>query len=377
MKVLVVDDDITYLDKMNKFLALENHSVNTAISVDDALSKINEEKWDLILTDLKMPEKSGLDLIRSLKEFHVQAIIMVITGYATIDSAVNAMKLGAFDYVLKPFNPEEFERKLIQVERELTLRSKITYSPLIDEMQTNSILNRDQINEFKRPFLLISDTEPSILIKKLNLKKTTSYRLEFEEKTGSIIPSKLYSLKTIVEKFIKDNKSGTIIFKGIEKLLKTHNWENVKKFLSYLQEEIISSNYTLILLFKDFENISDNSIKSLLNGTRSILINPIFYEILEVISHPIRKSIIKLLYIEKEMNFNKIFKQVKIEKSSLLAFHIKKLVKDSVITKNENLYTLTPRGQFISKLIDLVEEMGFSDPHSNVKIMKIISEEFN
>ena len=377
MKILIVDDDETFLDKMTKFLTLENHSVDSSTSVEGALIKINDNSYDLILTDLKMPGSSGIDLVKIVKERKINSIIMVITGYGTIDSAVNAMKLGAFDYILKPFDPDQLEKKLSQLELELQLRTDISYSPFFDEYKQNIILNKEVIKEFTTPILLISDDDPKHFIKKMDLKKVTSYMVSYDDDMNSIIPTKLISLKAVIDKFSKANTTGTIIIKAVEKLLESHEWPTIKKFFSYLQSEVISNEITLVLLFKDRENVVESTIQPLLNGTRSILINPIFYEILDVISHPIRKSIIALLEAEKAMNFNKIFKRLNIEKSSLLAFHMKKLVKDEVIKKNDNLYSLSSRGKFISKLIKLVEEMGFSDPHSNVKFMKISGEGIN
>lgn len=375
--MLIVDDDVTFLDKMNKFLALENHSITTSTSVEDALKKIDDKYYDLILTDLKMPESSGLDLIKIVKERHLHSIIMVITGYGTIDTAVNAMKLGAYDYILKPFNPDELQKKLSQLELELELRSEISSSSsFFDEYKQNLIVNKENIHKFASPILLITDDDPQKFIKQMDLKNVISYKLTYEDGINSIIPTKLISLKAIINKFSSEHKRGTIIFKGIEKLLESHEWPTVKKFFTYLQSNVLLLEISFVLLIQDQEDLLKGSIQPLLEDTRSILINPIFYEILDVISHPIRKSIIAILEEDKKLNFNKIFKKLNVEKSSLVAFHIKKLVKDEVIIKEENLYSLSSRGKFISKLIKLLEQMGFSDPHSNVKIMKIRSEEY-
>jgi FixJ family two-component response regulator len=109
-KVLVVDDDRFSRTFCRQILEEENAlEVEEASGVDEALTRINEGDIDLVISDLVMPEKTGLDLVEALRLESPSLGVIMITGHATIESAVKAMKLGALDYIRKPLNPTEFK----------------------------------------------------------------------------------------------------------------------------------------------------------------------------------------------------------------------------------------------------------------------------
>ncbi|TNF49526.1 diguanylate cyclase [bacterium] len=109
-KVLVVDDDRFSRTFCRQILEEENAlQVEEASGVDEALARINEGGIDLVISDLVMPEKTGLDLVETLRLESPALGVILITGHATIESAVKAMKLGALDYIRKPLNPTEFK----------------------------------------------------------------------------------------------------------------------------------------------------------------------------------------------------------------------------------------------------------------------------
>ena len=109
-KVLVVDDDRFSRTFCRQILEEENALlVEEASGVDEALSRIQEGDIDLVISDLVMPEKNGLDLVEALRLESPGLRVILITGHATIESAVKAMKMGALDYIRKPLNPTEFK----------------------------------------------------------------------------------------------------------------------------------------------------------------------------------------------------------------------------------------------------------------------------
>ncbi len=106
-KILVVDDEITVCKSISRALVTEEYEVDTALSGEEALKKDLKECYDLVITDLMMPGISGLDLLKSLKEKRTEVIVIMITGYPAIKTAVQSIKIGAFDYIPKPFTPAE------------------------------------------------------------------------------------------------------------------------------------------------------------------------------------------------------------------------------------------------------------------------------
>jgi FixJ family two-component response regulator len=106
-RILAVDDESVVLDSFRKILVVAGYAIDTVESGREALGLVQKNKYDFVFTDLKMPEMDGLDVVKGVKHFSPETDVVVITGFATIDSAVNAMKFGAMDYVQKPFTEDE------------------------------------------------------------------------------------------------------------------------------------------------------------------------------------------------------------------------------------------------------------------------------
>jgi CheY-like chemotaxis protein len=105
--ILVVDDEQIVHESVQRILEEEGYRVASAFRVDQALDKLSRESFDLVLTDLMMPDGSGMDAVEAVARDHPNTGVVMFTGYATVDSAVQSMKLGAFDYLPKPFTPDE------------------------------------------------------------------------------------------------------------------------------------------------------------------------------------------------------------------------------------------------------------------------------
>lgn len=106
-RILVVDDAVDTLEVLERNLASQGYQVFTAQDVSGAMRLLEDTRVDLVITDLKMPGASGLDLLRYVRENLADTEVMMITGYATVEGAVQAVKLGAEEYLSKPFTDEE------------------------------------------------------------------------------------------------------------------------------------------------------------------------------------------------------------------------------------------------------------------------------
>ncbi|MBI5509081.1 MAG: response regulator [Deltaproteobacteria bacterium] len=111
-RILVVDDESVICDILRDFLEFEGFAVRTAGAGDTALELFGGDHFDLVLTDLKMPGLDGLGLLREIAELERDTATVIMTGFGTVETAIEAMKQGAFDYILKPFKPEEVVRVL-------------------------------------------------------------------------------------------------------------------------------------------------------------------------------------------------------------------------------------------------------------------------
>ena len=106
-KILIVDDEKIVRESLFHWFEEDNYLVDTAEDGETALQKYEKEKYDLLLVDMKMPGMSGLDLLSKIKEIDKDALIILITAFASVPTAITALKNGAFDYVTKPVDPDE------------------------------------------------------------------------------------------------------------------------------------------------------------------------------------------------------------------------------------------------------------------------------
>jgi len=123
LNVLVVDDEQVVLDSIIKHLKKDNFTIHTALTAKAGLDILETGKMDIILTDLMMPEMDGLQFMKEVKDRDPHTPVIMITGYATINTALQATELGAFDYIAKPFTKSEL-RSVLQRASELVLKSE-------------------------------------------------------------------------------------------------------------------------------------------------------------------------------------------------------------------------------------------------------------
>ena len=116
-RILIVDDEMDTLDACAQTLGREGYEVETSDSALKALEMIKSHQYDVAITDLKMPRMDGIELLKAIKKLDPDVAVVMITGYATIETAVESMKEGAYDYIPKPFTPDELRivvRKAIE-----------------------------------------------------------------------------------------------------------------------------------------------------------------------------------------------------------------------------------------------------------------------
>ncbi len=106
-RILVVDDEKIIREILNDFLTEEGFVVHAAPDGEEAIKELERRSYDLVISDLKMPKVGGLELLSHIKDNGINVIVLIMTGYGTVETAIEAMKNGAYDYILKPFKVEE------------------------------------------------------------------------------------------------------------------------------------------------------------------------------------------------------------------------------------------------------------------------------
>jgi DNA-binding NtrC family response regulator len=122
IKILVVDDEPNSTKLLKKVLVKKGYQVEESNDSTQALEKVKEGDFDIVISDLQMPNFSGMDLLKAKQD---KTVFIMITGYGSINSAVESMKLGAFDYINKPFNLEEFQIKVDKAAEKIALTNQI------------------------------------------------------------------------------------------------------------------------------------------------------------------------------------------------------------------------------------------------------------
>src|SRR5690606_11544319 len=105
--ILLVEDDVSFSEMLRRFLERHQHTVSLSYTLEDAKIKFKSATFDLVFADLRLPDGDGIALLSHIKAKDSSIPVVLMTGYAEVSTAVKAMKDGAFDYISKPFNPEE------------------------------------------------------------------------------------------------------------------------------------------------------------------------------------------------------------------------------------------------------------------------------
>ena len=162
LSILIVEDDITFSLMLTTWLGKKGFVVRSSSSVSDAKRRLGEEAFDLVISDLRLPDSDGIDLLKWLKNPHPSLPLIMMTSYAEIQTAVQAMKLGAADYIAKPLNPDELLGKikeLVHVEEKAPTRVPVSSAPdLYIEGQSQAAR---QLYEHVR---LVAPTDMSVLV---------------------------------------------------------------------------------------------------------------------------------------------------------------------------------------------------------------------
>lgn len=143
-RILCVDDEAVILDSFRKILVLDGYSVDTVETGQEALGLIQSRSYDFVFTDLKMPQMDGVDVTKAVKHVRPDIDVIIITGYATVETAVECMKYGAMDYVQKPFTEEELleftKKSLIKREDKISkmLKPKVHITHLKESVKSGT-----------------------------------------------------------------------------------------------------------------------------------------------------------------------------------------------------------------------------------------------
>ncbi|MEE8382585.1 MAG: sigma-54 dependent transcriptional regulator [Thermodesulfobacteriota bacterium] len=166
-KILILDDEENMLHMLKTILTKEGYEITTATNGIEGLKKIESNSFDTILCDLRMPEMDGLSFLKATKEKNIHSTTIMMSAYGTIDMAIEAMKLGAYDYISKPFKPDEIILTLKKAEEREKLRKEnlLLKKEIKKEFGLENIITKNnKILQIFETIHKISDYDTSVLI---------------------------------------------------------------------------------------------------------------------------------------------------------------------------------------------------------------------
>ena len=144
-KLLIVDDELSVRDSLGKWFREEGYEVTTVENASAALTRLAEQRWDAALVDIKMHGTDGIELQRRMHEVDPELTVIIMTGYASVETAVTALKNGAYDYVTKPLDPDEIAH---------LVKNALAHKRTAQE----NVLLRETVAEVARPGELIGQS---------------------------------------------------------------------------------------------------------------------------------------------------------------------------------------------------------------------------
>ena len=165
--ILVVDDEQIVRESLASWFEEDGYRIGTAANARDALGKLQDETWHIAIIDIKMPGMDGLELQQKIREIDENLVIIIMTAYASVDTAVQALKEGAYDYITKPFDPDDLARIIRNaVEHRRLVWENTQMRERIEDMEgfENVIGKSPQLRKVLEQVAQVAQTDATVLV---------------------------------------------------------------------------------------------------------------------------------------------------------------------------------------------------------------------
>ncbi len=352
MQVLLIDDNVVFLQQLKKYLITKNISVDTADGGNSALDMMEKNHYDIVVLDLKMPDLPGVDVLRWARQHNVKSKFIILTGYGDVETAVKTMKLGASEYIQKPFKAEELFNLLTEVNKRKPLLPDAFSSDDPKEWLKRICMNRY--------VFLVTETNPKKFEKDYGIIKTEHIWLNENSREDVNGKTKFTILENLIGRFTDKYQNATVVHKGISRLLDIYGNDALQDYISRICTMAKEKEFQLVMIHKSPDE------KKILQTMQGM---PFFLnveEIAKILGSVVRCGIIQLLNTNKTLRYSDLMKEMDIGLSSDLAFHLKKLQDWNVISKDNEKYILTPHGHYFADVLGMLLTGSYRDPSSNV-----------
>jgi CheY-like chemotaxis protein len=366
MNILIVDDEQITRDILSKLLKKDGYHAVAVESGEKALDFVEKEDYDIVFSDLKMPGMDGIEVLRAIKKIKPKTFVIMITAYATIETAVESMKLGAYDYIRKPFKIEQIQNMINNIKEDIQFNNHIKEIDFSETLTPKDCYKIFQSELNGLDGLCITEQDPETIKDKYNLENVQFIWLTSKaEKKSEVHPQNLYKLGEVINSFLEERKNPVILICGIEYLIKQHDWTVMNKFLNKISEKLISKNSRLII------SINPTLVETeILSNLQQVISNINAKLIANILSNPIRREIIRYIFHNDHTSFTSIFNNLEIDDSSKLSFHLRKLTAEKIIKKNtDKKYSLERRGLIAANILRQMEHKSIGDTQNLISLI--------
>jgi len=331
MRILVVDDDREFRDELSSLLGDAGHVPSAVPSAARAISTLEGEEFDVMFTDLRMGRQSGLDLLARSRERWPRMLVVMVTGKATIETAIRALELGAFDYLRKPILPDQVHRVLELVSQQLAL-TRAGAKPL-DPGRYASTLAAEGGYEV----LLISPPPVRVTTPKVSV--------------VPLDPENPVRIREVVDDFVMPKDRAAVVLAAVEQLLERHREEDVARLLGEIRA-ILAGKGPLAVGYDPSRITATGAL-----AVRSSIMSADANTTLESLASPIRRLVL-LRLADGTCSFTQAMEAAHLTDTSKIAFHLRKLEESGLITHvARERYRLTPRGKGAVMILSSIDDL--------------------
>jgi CheY-like chemotaxis protein len=339
MRVLVVDDDWEFRDELAELLGGIGHTAKGVASAALAINALEREEFDVMFTDLKTGRLSGIELLTTARKRWPRLIVVMLTGRATVETAVQALQLGAFDYLRKPVNASQVKRVLDLVSQQLALIR--TGAKPLDPVQYASALAAEGGYEV----LLISPPPVQVTVEKVS-----HIPLDPENPVG---------ISEAVEDFVTPKDRAAVVLAAVEQLLARHREEDIATLLERIRG-ILQGKGPLSVGYDPNKITATGAL-----AVRASIVSTDAAATLDSLSNPIRRLVLRRLS-SGPCSFTQAMEAGHLDDTSLIAFHLRKLTESGLVTHlAREEYALTPRGTGAIKILTSIDELDSAKGSGN------------
>jgi ActR/RegA family two-component response regulator/DNA-binding HxlR family transcriptional regulator len=327
--VLLADDNVMFLTQLRKYLTQNDVAVDTAQGGIEAIEKLERHTYDVAVLDLKMPDMSGLDVLREVQNMGVGSRFIILTGYGDVQSAVETMKLGAIDYLQKPFEGKDLLESI-----QNAASKPLPNEPLLSGQKV--LLEQLRQLCIDSPVMVISEIHPRLFSETYGI--TAKSLIWLKDPTLKRMVSKPDFLLEQVRQFTRQHRHAVIVQYGIKLLQELYDEQQFPSYFVELQRMAQEGHCRVVFMYKvdDQQNVVET--------LQHVSLYPFIEDLVTVLGHKIRSIILQLLQAHP-LRYRDLLDRVSVKHSSDLSHHLKVLREHHIIEKRDAQYVLTKKGQ--------------------------------